>query len=107
MNCKERDAASMDVPMHTGIAMARLRTSSHSLAIEVGRFHKPRPLLETDRLCTVCDIIEDEYHFLCVRVSTIFIKEVTIGNDGRKSLPLLYHFMSQELKFYSAIPTHK
>ena len=79
--------------------MARLRTSSHSLAIEVGRFHKPRPLLETDRLCTVCDIIEDEYHFLCVRVSTILIKEVTIGNDGRKSLPLLSLYVSGTLNF--------
>ena len=72
-----------------GIAMARLRTSSHSLAKEVGRFHKPRPLPVTDRLCTVCDIIEDEYHFLCVCVhNKLFIKEVTIGNDGRISFGL-------------------
>ena len=75
-------------------AMARLRTSSHSLAIDVGRFHKPRPLPVTDRLCTVCDIIEEEYyHFLCV------CPQYSLKRQQRNAPPLL----SLVLYFYSAL----
>ena len=42
-------------------AITKLRVSSHSLAIERGR-HLGTPIQE--RLCTVCNVIEDEKHFL-------------------------------------------
>lgn len=45
------------------IAMSKLRSSSHTLEIERGRYTKPK----TDvcrRLCSVCNVIEDELHFL-------------------------------------------
>lgn len=48
------------------VALTRLRVSSHSLAIEVGRYHRPKQTPPHLRLCTTCHCIEDEVHFLCV-----------------------------------------
>ena len=55
------------------IALTRLHVGSHSLAIKVGRFHKPIPLPINDRLCSICQSVEDELHFLCIcpRYSTL------------------------------------
>ena len=47
------------------IALGRLRSSNHRLAIESGRWHKPHPTPVDERKCMLCDDIEDEYHFLC------------------------------------------
>ena len=45
-------------------AMAQLRTSSHALAIEYGRYTRPKTKLE-DRCCLFCThALEDEKHFL-------------------------------------------
>ena len=45
-------------------AMAQLRTSSHTLAIEYGRYTRPKTKLE-DRSCLFCPhVLEDEKHFL-------------------------------------------
>ena len=44
-------------------AMSRLRTSYHPLKIKTGRHCKP-PLPRENRLCSVCNVIEDEEHFL-------------------------------------------
>ena len=54
-----------DLPSHLIRAIARLRTSSHSLAIETGRYCRPR-LPPEQRLCKLCDKnhVEDEKHFL-------------------------------------------
>jgi hypothetical protein len=46
------------------IALCHLRLSSHRLAIETGRWHKPKPIAVGDRKCTICGVVEDEYHFL-------------------------------------------
>ena len=48
--------------------LARLRTSSHNLEIERGRH--TRPVTPADlRICTVCNVVEDEEHLLlhCVK----------------------------------------
>ena len=37
------------------IALSRLRTSSHHLAIETGRWHNPISIPYNDRKCIVCD----------------------------------------------------
>ena len=49
-------------------AFTRLRISAHNLAIETGRHTKPKVKLE-DRLCTSCNELEDEFHFVmtCTR----------------------------------------
>ena len=43
------------------IALSKLRLSSHRLNIEVGRWNNT-PVNE--RLCTICNVLEDEYHFI-------------------------------------------
>ena len=42
-------------------ALAKLRSSSHTLAIETGRHSRPK-LKVNERLCQVCQCIEDETH---------------------------------------------
>ena len=44
-------------------AIAKLRTSSHVLEIERGRYDKPKIATHL-RTCTVCHMIEDEEHFV-------------------------------------------
>ncbi len=46
------------------VAITRFRTSSHRLAIETGRWTRPNKTPRENRLCTVCMILEDEYHFV-------------------------------------------
>ena len=44
-------------------SLARLRVSSHRLEIEAGRWARPhKPVNE--RLCNICNFLEDEYHFV-------------------------------------------
>ena len=47
-------------------ALTRLRVGSHRLSNELGRYHKPKPLPVNERLCDLCNVVEDEYHFLCI-----------------------------------------
>ena len=42
-------------------ALCRLRLSSHELAIEQGRYYNTP---KHERLCKLCRVLEDEYHFL-------------------------------------------
>ena len=46
------------------IGISRLRTSSHRLEIEAGRWTKPRKTPIEQRLCYSCHVLEDEYHFI-------------------------------------------
>jgi len=64
----------VNIPKHR-IALSRLRTSSHHLAIETGRWHKPISIPYSDRKCIVCDTLDDEYHFVI---------ECKLLNDKRK-----------------------
>ena len=41
--------------------IAKFRTSDHCLQIETGRYNN---IPHQQRLCTACNILEDEYHFL-------------------------------------------
>ena len=53
-------------------ALTRLRTSSHTLEIEHGRYITPKTPV-CDRRCCTCDVTEDEMHFLlnCVEYSNM------------------------------------
>ncbi len=44
-------------------AIARFRVSSHHLAIELGRHHKP-VIPEEERLCLKCNVVQNEMHHL-------------------------------------------
>ena len=50
-----------DIPANRK-AMTRLRLSSHKLMIERGRWLN---ILSKDRLCTLCNKLEDEFHVIC------------------------------------------
>ena len=65
----------------------RLRTNSHFLEIERGRYvNKP----ELDRCCTICDTIENEFHFVMI---------CPLYNDSRcdlfSEITVLFPFISQ------------
>ena len=45
-------------------ALCALRISSHKLNIERGRYLTIKSKVE-DRLCNICDVVEDEVHALC------------------------------------------
>ena len=56
----------LELPSYLRVPVARLRTSSHSLRIETGRYRLPQPIPAEERFCWFCSngSIEDEFHFL-------------------------------------------
>lgn len=44
--------------------MSRLRMSSHRLQVESGRWHKPASIPLPERKCIICNVLEDEFHFI-------------------------------------------
>ena len=48
------------------IALTKICVSCHRLAIETGRYQKPTSLPINQRLCTLCNQVEDEIHLICV-----------------------------------------
>ena len=45
-------------------ALARIRVSSHRLAVEAGRWHRPNSIPLDERKCNTCNVLEDEFHFI-------------------------------------------
>ena len=45
-----------------GIAISKIRTSSHKLEIERGRYTRPITPIEK-RICHLCNVVVDEFHF--------------------------------------------
>ena len=39
-------------------------TRNHTLAVVTGNWHKPRPIPYNQRLCNICNKVEDEYHVI-------------------------------------------
>ena len=88
-------------------SLARLRTSSHKLHIETGRFTIPKTDVAS-RICSHCNLncIEDEEHFIlvCPKYSILrdkYIKPV-VDSDILRSLSnsdLLVWLMSNEDKY--------
>ena len=76
------------------INITRLRVSCHSLAVELGRHNHP-PIPLSNRLCSVCNSIEDETHYLlyCTKYSEerneLFSNLSTILKTSFKDLPEL------------------
>ena len=65
-------------------ALAKLRSSSHILAIESGRHSRPKVNVH-ERLCHVCQCVEDEIHFML---------DCRINNDERA------HFFTKVTRAY-------
>ena len=45
-------------------AISKLRMSSHCLEIEAGKWVRVNRAPVNERKCTLCNVIEDEYHFV-------------------------------------------
>ena len=63
--CREFSMATYICKIHIPAnrkAMMKLRISSHTLRIERGRWLNIQP---KDRLCTLCNNLEDEFHVIC------------------------------------------
>ena len=78
-------------------AMTQLRTNSHTLAIEYGRYTRPKTKLE-DRYCLFCPhILEDEKHFLveCIVNKT----ERDISFSKVEHLFQTFSYLDKEEKF--------
>ena len=73
------------------VALTRLRTSNHRLAVESGRWHKPHVLPLIERKCSSCEDLGDEYHFLLVCPMYTELR--------RHFLPKYYHQRPNMLKF--------
>ena len=57
------DLLESDILRHS---LTRLRTSSHRLEVEVGRWARPEKVPFEHRLCTTCNVLEDEYQFVII-----------------------------------------
>ena len=44
--------------------LSKFRMSSHRLEIEAGRLTKPNKTPFDNRKCIICNLLEDEYHFV-------------------------------------------
>jgi len=70
----------LELPPYMRVPVARLRTSTHSLRIETGRYNLPVPIPAEERYCWFCQngSVEDEFHFLfdCKLYSTLEEKTV-------------------------------
>ena len=64
-SCKFQYQKYMDVLIAKyGKSLSCLRLSSHRFEVEVGRWAKPNKVPYENRKCKICNILEDEFHFL-------------------------------------------
>ena len=52
------------------IALTKIRVSCHRLDIETGRYQNLISLPINQRLCTLCNQVEDEIHLICIYMWT-------------------------------------
>ena len=74
---------SLKLPVNITRELTKLKLSSHSLLIEKGRYFRPK-IKEENRLCSQCNQIEDEQHFLihCTKfanVRKLLLKKLNIN----------------------------
>ena len=80
-------------------AVSRLRVASHRLEIEAGRWARPNRIPINDRICRVCKVLEDEYHFVI---------ECRLYEELRnKHIPKYYWLRPSMLKFVQLMKSDK
>ena len=72
------------------VAITQLSTGSHVLNIERGRYQIPKVLRDL-RLCRICNVVEDEEHF------------VTSGNINHGEWSLLYSNMTNKAPHFGTL----
>ncbi len=82
------------------VALTKLRVSSHRLEIEAGRWHKPISTPFDMRKCHICNVLEDEFHFviLCPLYNDLRMKY--IPNYYRQRYTLIQLFNSDNKNLY-------
>ena len=87
----------LNIPKYR-VSLCRLRTSSHNLEIERGRYTVPKTLPE-NRLCNQCEhnLVEDEIHFIfiCQKYEIIrhnLLSVVCNFINGFKNFPVIDQF---------------
>ena len=75
-----------------------LRISSHRLRIESGRWSKPNPTPVEQRLCIVCNRLEDEYHFVieCNLYTDLRVKYIPLYYRNRPNMQTIIELMSSD-----------
>ena len=89
-------------------ALSRLRVSSHRLQVEVGRWHKPKPIPVQERKCIKCNTLEDEFHFILVcphfdELRKDILPKYFWNNPNRTKLSML--FSSEQLSLNRMLAT--
>ena len=88
----------VNTPSHR-TAICRLITSSHHLEIERGRW--TRPVIPTEnRICNICNKLDDEYHFLleCNSYSELRTRFISKNFYKRPSMYKCIQLLSSEHK---------
>ena len=80
----------------TRVAVSKFRLSDHRLAIETGRYIRPK-VDPKDRICPVCKVTQDEIHCL-VTCQINRTSRTVLFDEIIKSQPS-FMFMSSEDKF--------
>ena len=76
-------------------SLSRLRVSAHRLKIESGRWARPNPIPVEQRKCNICEVLEDEYHFVLECSSYCDIRS--------KYIPLFYRRRPNMQKFIQLV----
>ena len=81
-------------------ALSKVRMSSHRLEMEAGRWHRPHSIPLDERKCRVCNIIEDEFHFIleCTLFQNIRKKYIKRYFWLRPNIPKFIELMTSENK---------
>ena len=79
-------------------AITKLRLSSHRLAVETGRFNRPVATPLNERKCTLCNTLEDEFHFLfeCSLYRNLRKTFLPRSFWKRRNIPNAIHLMTSE-----------
>ena len=78
--------------------LSKFRLSDHRLEVEVGRYHRPKKNPE-ERICTKCNILEDEIHCL---MSCDLNKEIReqLFEQIERHRPLFRHMNTKDRFIY-------
>ena len=82
-------------------ALAKLRLSSHRLEGETGRWARPIAIPFSERVCNVCNKLEDEFHFVLECPIYLDIRKLYINNYYFKKLnmyKMVEHFNTTNKK---------
>ena len=88
----------LSLPLHLRTAITTFRISCHSLAIERGRYVRP-PLPPERRLCPVCNVVEDEKHFLLVCTSSQSLPEHNVLMKSCERAIVNFSHLDTNMKF--------